>query len=202
MPFSRYEYLTRLYRDKILLAIGWIGSAGNGIYLKLIAEPLRVLYEAFGARLRLMGGGGKLALPSVPIDHVPWCEYTEAAKLAHCHVEGMPLSDDPWERGSGYKLTQCMTAERSAVASPVGAAPSIIVPEHTGLLTNNTEEWIASLSSFAKWKLARCFRMAARQRAEARYSLQVDASKLVALFKQALLTNASSKEPLLNTRAA
>ena len=186
------------------LTIGWIGTPGNEIYLNLIAEPLRVLCEAYGARLRLIGGSGSFALPGVAIDHVPWREDTEAAELARCHVGVMPLSDGPWERGKcGYKLIQYMAAGRPAVASPVGAAPSIIVPGHTGLLANSTEEWIAALTSLALNRERAChFGMAARQRAEARYSLQVNAPKLIAVFKQALLANASSEERLLNTTAA
>ena len=152
------------------LTIGWIGTPGNEIYLNIIAEPLRVLCEAYGARLRLIGGGGKFALPGVVIDHVPWREDTEAAELGRCHVGVMPLSDGPWERGKcGYKLIQYMAAGRPAVASPIGVAPSIIVPGHTGLLANGTEEWIAALTSLAVNRERAChFGMAARRRAESR----------------------------------
>ena len=184
--------------------VGWIGTPGNEVYLNLIAEPLRALCEAFGARLRLIGGSRGFTLRGVAIDYVPWREGSEAAELARCHVGVMPLSDGPWERGKcGYKLIQYMAAGRPTVASPVGAASSITVPGHTGLLASSTEEWIAALTSLAADR-ERASRLgtAGRMRAEACYSLQIIAPKLVAVFKQALLANATSEERLLNSTAA
>ena len=85
--------------------VGWIGTPGNEPYLGLVAEPLRRLHAAHGARLRLIGGSGHFSLPGVAIDHIPWSEDTEAEELARCHVGIMPLRDGPWERGKcGYKL--------------------------------------------------------------------------------------------------
>ena len=117
--------------------IGWIGTPTNINYLASIAEPLRHLHAAHGARLRLIGGGQDFSLPGVAIDHIPWREETEAQELARCHVGIMPLIDGPWEQGKcGYKLIQYMAAARPAVASPVGASTSVIVPGKTGFLAS------------------------------------------------------------------
>ena len=168
--------------------IGWIGTPGNERYLDLIAEPLRVLCEQWGARVRMIGGGRGFSLPGVNIDYVPWQEHTEADELARCHLGVMPLVDGPWERGKcGYKLIQYMAAGRAAVASAVGPAPSIMVSGQTGLLANSTEEWISALAGLAQNReQARAMGLAARQRAVVSYSLQANAPKLIAVFKEAL----------------
>jgi glycosyltransferase involved in cell wall biosynthesis len=183
--------------------IGWIGTPGNEAYLNLIAEPLRAACAAAGARLRMIGGSRGFSLPGVAIDYVPWREDTEAAELARCHIGVMPLLDGPWERGKcGYKLIQYMAAGRAAVASPVGAAPSIIVSGQTGLLAGSTEDWIAALTGLATDReRARNFGLAGRQRVERLYSLQINAPKLIAVLKQALAMNVAGEERLLNKTA-
>ncbi len=161
--------------------IGWIGTPMNDAYLGLIAAPLRRLHAAYGARLRLIGGTGSLSIQDVAIDNVAWREDTEAMELARCHVGVMPLRDGPWERGKcGYKVIQYMAAARPAVASAFGASTSIIVPGETGFLADGAEEWVAALEALAADReRTRKLGLAARQRAEAIYSVQCNAPKLV-----------------------
>jgi len=184
--------------------IGWIGTPGNEAYLNLIAEPLRALCAAVGARLRLIGGSRGFALPGVAIDYIPWREDTEALELARCHVGVMPLSDGPWERGKcGYKLIQYMAAGRAAVASPVGAAASIIVPGQTGWLARSAEEWIAAFNQIANDRpQAAAFGSAGRQRVAALYSRQVNAPKLIAILNAALTTKTVGRERMLDKTAS
>jgi glycosyltransferase involved in cell wall biosynthesis len=168
--------------------IGWIGTPRNEPYLALLAEPLRLLHATCGARLRVIGGSGRLSIPGVGIDHVPWREDSEAVELATCDVGVMPLLDGAWERGKcGYKLIQYMAAGRPAVASAVGASNSIIVPGKTGFLASSAREWIGALEGLAADReRARIMGLAARQRAEAMYSLQVSAAKLVEVLRDAV----------------
>jgi glycosyltransferase involved in cell wall biosynthesis len=168
--------------------IGWIGTPMNDAYLGLIAEPLRRLHANYGARLRLIGGTDRFSLRGVAIDHVPWREDTEAEELARCHVGVMPLRDGPWERGKcGYKVIQYMAAARPAVASAFGASTSIIVPGETGFLAASTEEWVGALGALAADReRTRKLGLAARQRAEAIYSVQCNAPKLIEIFQTAI----------------
>ena len=170
----------------------------------LIAEPLRVLCDKWGARVRMIGGGRGYSLPGVNIDYVPWQEHTEADELARCHVGVMPLADGPWERGKcGYKLIQYMAAGRAAVASAVGPAPSIMVSGKTGLLANSTEEWISALTFLAQnQEQVRAMGLAARRRAVASYSLQVNAPKLIAVFQEALARKLVGQEEPINILAS
>ena len=171
--------------------IGWIGTPRNEVYLRLVAEPLRHLQATYGARLRMIGGSRTFSLPGVDIDHVPWREHTEAAELARCHVGIMPLQDGPWERAKcGYKLIQYMAAARPAVASRVGASTSIVVPGQTGFLANSAAEWITALTELAADReRVRTLGLAARQRAEAAYSVQVNAPKLIQILKDAVVSS-------------
>ena len=100
----------------------------------------------------------------------------------------MPLLDGPWERGKcGYKLIQYMAAARPAVASPVGASASIVVPGETGFLANSAEEWTTALYRLATDREhARKLGLSGRRRAEAAYSIQVNAPKLVAALRDAV----------------
>jgi glycosyltransferase involved in cell wall biosynthesis len=175
--------------------IGWIGTPGNETYLEFIAEPLRHLHAAHGARLRVIGGSGRFSLPGVAIDNVPWNEATEAEELARCHVGVMPLRDGPWERGKcGYKIIQYMAAGRPAVASDVGAASSILAHGKTGFLAQTAEEWIAALAQLATDReRLRTMGLAARQQAEAKYSLQNDAKRLVEILLRAVGGPATTK---------
>jgi glycosyltransferase involved in cell wall biosynthesis len=168
--------------------IGWIGTPMNDAYLALIAEPLQRLHAAYGARLRVIGGTARFSLRGVAIDSVPWSEGTEAEELARCHVGVMPLRDGPWERGKcGYKVIQYMAAARPAVADAFGASTSIIVPGETGFLANSTEEWTAALEALAADReRTRKLGLAARQRAEAIYSVQCNAPKLVEILQDAI----------------
>ena len=174
--------------------IGWIGTPTNINYLASIAEPLRHLHAAHGARLRLIGGSRSFSLPGVAIDHIPWHEDTEAQELARCHVGIMPLIDGPWERGKcGYKLIQYMAAARPAVASPVGASTSMIVPGKTGFLASNAEEWISALSALAADReRVRTLGLAARQHAEAAYSLQARRASSWLRFSRMLISSTES----------
>ncbi len=168
--------------------IGWIGTPRNTDYLAAIAAPLRHLHLAHGARLRVIGGRRSFSLPGVAIDYIPWSEDTEAEELARCHVGIMPLVDGPWERSKcGYKLIQYMAAARPAVASPVGANSSMIIPGKTGYFASNDEEWISALSALAgDRERVRSLGLAARQRAEAEYSLQSSGARLIEIFQEAI----------------
>jgi glycosyltransferase involved in cell wall biosynthesis len=174
--------------------IGWIGTPGNDEYIRLIGEPLRYLQTTYGARLRMIGGSEGFSLPDVSIDQVPWREESEGLELARCHVGIMPLVDGPWERGKcGYKLIQYMAAARPAAASPVGASTSIVVPGKTGFLPSGTEEWIVALSGLASDReRARTVGLAARQRVEAMYSLQLNAPKMVEILQDAVASSGTS----------
>jgi glycosyltransferase involved in cell wall biosynthesis len=179
--------------------IGWIGTPSNVPYLAAVFEPLRYLQKVHGARLRVIGAD-QLSVPGLDIEHVPWSEETEALALAGCHVGVAPLADGPWERGKcGYKIIQYMAAGRPAVASPVGANSSIIVPG-TGFLPRNEQEWISTLSLLAGDRdLNEKLGLAARVRARAMYSLQCNVDTLVNILEYALGEHGDHRDTSMQT---
>ena len=173
--------------------IGWIGTPRNDKYIAIIAQALQQLHRACGARLRIIGGSEEFLAASGYVDHVAWSEDTEALELARCHVGIMPLVDGPWEQGKcGYKVIQYMAAARPAVVSPVGAVTSILVPGETGFFATSVDDWISVLGSLAadRERVAK-MGLAARKRVETMYSLEVDAPKLVKLFRDVIATRVS-----------
>ena len=148
-----------------------------------IAEPLRH-QTVCGARIRVIGAD-ELSLPGVQIDHIPWHEDTEAMELAACHVGIAPLANGPWEKGKcGYKIIQYMAAGRPVVGSSVGAHSSIIVAGKTGFFADSFEQWISTLSGLAADRERnQKMGLAARERAEAMYSLQCNTTTLIEVFQ-------------------
>lgn len=136
--------------------LGWIGSAGNETYLRLVAPALREVHERTGARVTLIGTT-RASLGGVEciIDRVPWSEAAQHERLADFDVALAPLPDEPYTRGKcGYKLLQYAAAGVPAVAGPVGVNREILAelgmpaPEQAGewvdailgLLSGSTEE--------------------------------------------------------------
>jgi glycosyltransferase involved in cell wall biosynthesis len=121
--------------------IGWIGSPSTAHYLRQAAAPLAAL--AARRRLRLLCIGiGKMELPGVNVQCLPWSEALEAADIARFDAGIMPLADGPWERGKcGYKLIQYMACGVPAVASAVGANLEIIEDGFNGLLVRDAADW-------------------------------------------------------------
>jgi glycosyltransferase involved in cell wall biosynthesis len=108
--------------------LGWIGSAGNEAYLRLVDEALFEVNRRTGARLTLIGTN----LPTLGrleeiIDRVEWSEADQHVLLAALDVGLGPVPDTPYTRGkSGYKLLQYGAAGTPMVASPIGVNREIL----------------------------------------------------------------------------
>lgn len=102
--------------------LGWIGSAGNEPYLRLVAPALRELHRRTGARLTVIGATRQsLGDLEKIIDRVRWSEATQHEELAAFDIGIAPLPDELYERGKcGYKLLQYAAAGTPAVGSPIG----------------------------------------------------------------------------------
>jgi glycosyltransferase involved in cell wall biosynthesis len=174
--------------------IGWIGSPVSAKYLADVADPLRQVCQASGARVVLVGAG-PVNLPGVPTEHIAWDEATEAAQVARFDVGIMPLRDGPIERGKcGFKLLQYMACGRPVIASAVGANPEIVQHGETGFLTSSPEDWIHALQALAASPDLRR-RMGANGRivVERQYSTAVVRERLLQVFRRAAGVERSSE---------
>ncbi|MDP9332155.1 MAG: glycosyltransferase [Actinomycetota bacterium] len=126
--------------------LGWIGSADNELYLRLVAPALHEIHWRTGARLLLIGTTTRrLGDLETFVDRVPWSEHVQHQRLSELDLGLMPLPDEPYTRGkSGYKLLQYAAAGVPAIGSPIGINESLLsqlrMPAALG-----TDEWVDSI---------------------------------------------------------
>jgi len=166
--------------------IVWIGSPSTAEYLLELAMPLATLAKRQPFTLRVIGVGA-ITMQGVDVESLDWSAETEAALVAECDVGIMPLRDTPWEQGKcAYKLIQYMACGLPTVASPIGANCDVVIEGKTGLFADRVQSWVDALAILlSDVGLRKCFGQAGRARAEAEYSLQQIAPRLIALLKNA-----------------
>ena len=153
--------------------IVWVGSPTGTRYLQLLREPLAALARRRPFKLRVIGAG-KVDMPGVDVEAMPWSEATEVQAIGECAIGVMPLVDSPWERGKcGYKLIQYMACSLPVVASGVGVNPEVVQHRAKGGLASTPEQWERALAMLLDdAELRTCWGRAGREVVEARYSLQ------------------------------
>lgn len=126
--------------------LGWIGSADNETYLRMIAPALREVHRRTGARLTLIS----TTQPSLGdlegfIDRLTWSEATQHARLGEFDVGIVPLPDEPYTRGKcGYKLLQYAAVGTPAVGSPIGVNQDIL--SQLGMpAPSDCDEWVDAI---------------------------------------------------------
>ncbi|VTU40968.1 Spore coat protein SA [Variovorax sp. PBS-H4] len=172
VDLNRYELRQAARKAKTAPRIVWIGSPSTVRYLAALSVPLSALARRTAFSLRIIGG--KLHIPGVQTECVPWTEATEADALAECDIGIMPLSDSPWERGKcGYKLIQYMACALPVVASPVGANRQIVRDGENGFLADVESSWADRLAQLlSDDALRQAMGEAGRRRVETEYCLQ------------------------------
>lgn len=168
------------------VTVGWIGSPSTWPYMRPLLPSLRELAESRGIRIRVVGAGPAARADAFPgLELIEWSEAGEVEEVRAMDIGVMPLPDDIWARGkSGYKLIQYMACALPVVASPVGVNREIVAAGESGFLATGDSEWRdALLRLIDDPALRRTFGEAGRRRAEERYSLQVQAPRLVGLLQ-------------------
>ncbi|HEY8368800.1 MAG TPA: glycosyltransferase family 4 protein [Thermodesulfobacteriota bacterium] len=181
------RYRPRLrHEDGERFVVGWIGLPYNFPALERLAAPLARLAREVPLELHVVSRGAP-RLPGVPVREVPWSEATEADLLARLDVGVMPLPDDEWSRGKcGLKLLQYMAAGIPAVASPVGVNREIVADGENGRLASTEGDWYEALRDLARSPALRArLGAAGRRTVEQRYSLEVWAPRVAALYRSA-----------------
>jgi len=170
--------------------IGWMGTAGNIVYLKVLAEALRNLARIHDFEFQVIathrGMLDELELDGVRVRFRPWNPETEAADIRDFDIGVMPLSDDQWSRYKcGLKLLQYMAVGIPGVASPVGVNASIVTPGVDGYLANRAEEWEAALAGLLEdAALRQAIGLRARQTVVESYSIAANLPRWLAAVQQ------------------
>lgn len=166
--------------------VGWVGSAVNTHYLRLIDKVMRELSEKDGMKF-LAVGAGKTA-NNLPVLIKPWNEATEVAQINDFDVGIMPVPDEPFERGKcGYKLIQYMACGIPVVASPIGINTCIVEHGVNGFLAETIHDWQWALRSLQNnHQLRNEMGTAGRKKIETEYSLQVMGPRVADLLVREL----------------
>ncbi len=170
------------------MRIGWIGSPATTPLLEKILPQLASAAQNIPIILVTIGASS-LQQKGLIIEQHSWSENDENRLLQTIDIGIMPLSDTPFERGKcGYKIIQYAGAGRPVIASAIGANTNIVTKE-TGFLVKKDTDWKATIIE-ASSSLERLTKMgvAARKRAESKYSLQIMLPQLLKIFDAAIIT--------------
>jgi hypothetical protein len=170
------------------LVIGWIGSPTTWSGVRPFLPLLARLCAEYGVRVHAVGAGPSAEQDLFPgLELIDWSEATEVAAIQHMDIGIMPLFDRPFERGKcGYNLIQYMACGLPVVASPVGVNREIVQDGANGFLATDESDWQTALACLiADPEMRSRFGKAGRSMAEADYSLEVQAPRLIEILKAA-----------------
>jgi len=140
------NYPTVTPRDELPIQVGWIGNAGNLIYL----DPLREVFERMRreqlAELEVLSPEPWHG----PATHRLWRRSDEVSDIARYDVGIMPLPDTTYTRSkAGFKLLMYMGVGSAVIAGPVGVNEELVRRSGAGILADTPEEWDAALRQLA-----------------------------------------------------
>jgi glycosyltransferase involved in cell wall biosynthesis len=169
------------------VTIGWSGSPTTTKNLRVVADALRELRGHVEHDVYLIGGT-EFDLPGVEYEAQTWRRETEVEDLRRMQVGMVPLPVNEWNKRKFYmKTAQYMALGIPPVCTPLGSNPEVIEHGRTGFLADSTAEWIKYLELLIRDDALRQ-EMSGRaaEVAQARFSLEANAPKVVAAFRAAL----------------
>jgi len=182
---ERYVPLTnRSYNKRIV--IGWIGSSTTLKYLKVLKNVFSELSRSYPNVLFLIVGKDFKGYEYLNIEFKEWSLDSELTFLQSFDIGIMPLTDDYWSRGKcAFKAIQYMSVGIPVVASDVGMNKEVIQNGTNGFLVTSEEEWIDKLKLLIEnANLRKEMGIAGRKIVEEKYSLKVNAPKLLEIIEK------------------
>jgi glycosyltransferase involved in cell wall biosynthesis len=169
--------------DNKRLVVGWIGSRSTVPYLLNIRQSLLTLSKKYDYKLKVVSNED--IDMGFPKEFERWQLGKELEELRNFDIGIMPLPDNQWTQGKcGYKIIQYMSVGKPVVASPVGVNKEIVVDGYNGYLADSLEDWENKLGELIEKKQLRdTFGKRGRAAVEEKYSLRVNAPKLLAVLK-------------------
>ena len=129
------------------LRLVWIGSKSTLKYLKKISPALEEVGRRYPNVILRIICDDFFSLEHMAVEKKIWSLDSQAADLAGGQIGLAPLPDDPFTRGKcGFKILQYHASALAVVASPVGVNSEYIREGITGLLAENTRQWVDKLS--------------------------------------------------------
>lgn len=170
------------------LVVGWIGTATTAAYLKSLGPSLSRVAARYPFELRVSGSGEPIEFPGVAASNERWSLDREVELFNTCDVGVYPLKDDEWAKGKcGFKAIQFMACGVPVVAAAVGVNTEIIEDGVNGFLAASESEWDDKLGALLSDASLRArLGAAGRKTIEERYSLAVNAPRLVAMLRDVM----------------
>ncbi len=171
-----------------LITIGWIGSHSTAKYLESLKGVFEELVKrGFRFRLKIIGASGRITeVPGVEVIYKDWNLKDEIAEFQSIDIGVYPLTDDEWTAGkTGFKTIQYMSVGIPCVASNASPNRVIIEEGRNGFLARDSGEWVEKLSKLiGDAGLRQRIGEAGRRTVLERYSLEVNAPKIMAIIKK------------------
>jgi len=161
--------------------IGWIGSHTTVKYLYSLRSIFEQLTKTHSFELKVVGASFSLSVNGVHVRQQGWSLAQEVSDFQSCDIGVYPLWDDEWSKGKcGFKAIQFMAVGVPVIASEVGVNREIIQDGVNGFLAASEQEWCDKLLLLLKNpELRRKLGLAGRKTVEERYSVSVNAPKLL-----------------------
>jgi glycosyltransferase involved in cell wall biosynthesis len=170
------------------LVVGWIGTPTTAAYLKSLGASLARVASRYRFELRVSGSGSQLDFPGVKTTNERWSMEREVELFNTCDVGVYPLTDDEWAKGKcGFKAIQFMACGVPVVAAAVGVNTEIIQDGVNGFLASTDGDWEDKVGMLLDDAALRSrLGAAGRKTIDDRYSLAVNAPKLVSMLRDVL----------------
>jgi glycosyltransferase involved in cell wall biosynthesis len=172
------------------VVLGWIGTHSTYPFLESIFPALRSLAGKHKLRLKVVGAGREVSVPSVEVENAAWKMEREVEDFQFIDVGLYPLDVSMyagWAAGkSGFKAIQYMSVGVPYVATPVGASAEIGEAGVTHLFASTQDEWYGALETLiVDAGRRREMGAAGRRHAIANYGLPAQADKLSEALREA-----------------
>lgn len=174
--------------EKEKLTIGWIGSHSTAIYLERLTAILQKLSRKYNFVLRIIGAGSAVNIPEVGIENLEWTLKNDIENFQSLDIGIYPLIDCEWIKGkTGFKTIQYMSVGVPCVVSNVGSNKEIVSDGVNGFLADTDDEWMEKLSLLIDDRqLRQKIGEAGRNTVEERYSLKINAPKMLRIIQQVI----------------
>lgn len=166
------------------VTIGWIGSPSTSIYLNILDGVFKELNKRFDIKIKLIGAE-RYKLNGVKITNIDWSFEKEVEELQSFDIGVMPMPNNEWTKGKlGCKMLQYMSVGVATVVSYTETNAEAIENGVNGFLANSEKDWIEKLSLLIEnYDLRRSIGMAGRQTVEEKFSVEVNAPKILRILK-------------------
>ncbi len=164
-----------------LPTVGWVGSHSTTQYLESILPAIREAARMVPFRLKVVGAR-PINLGGLDAVQQPWSLDREIEDFQSLDVGLYPMVPSEWAMGkSALKAVLYGAVGIPTIASPIGAAAKVVIPEETGLLAGTDKDWTeAMVRLVSDARLRRSMGTRARDHIVENYSLEAWGERWIA----------------------